>query len=122
MNNSNMGGGGGDNSVLPLVFPIVQSRNILDRMKNNNNEPMLALNDNSYYDIDPFNSMANDTDIGTVVAENGSYYDETPANRMQNNNNKSNNVNKDNRWQEVTYDTLFTDEYLNDLTLFKPDM
>ena len=115
MNNSNMGGGGGDNSVLPLVFPIVQSRNILDRMKNNNNEPMLALNDNSYYDIDPFNSMANDTDIGTVVAENGSYYDETPANRMQNNNNKSNNVNKDNRWQEVTYDTLFTDEYLNDL-------
>merc|ERR1712167_411268 len=82
----------GDNSVLPLVFPIIQSRNILNRMNitddiDNNVESMLALDDNSHGNAQRISLTKYEKNNVAVAAENSTYVD----GKLNENDNSKNN-------------------------------
>ena len=81
---SNLGGEGNANSVMPLVFPIVNSRTNLQRnnVRNESEGRSIPVNSEEMY-----SSADRDKEISVSNGNSG--------------------------WKEVTYDTLFTDEYLN---------
>ena len=80
----NLGGEGNANSVMPLVFPIVNSRTNLQRnnVRNESEGRSIPVNSEEMY-----SSADRDKEISVSNGNSG--------------------------WKEVTYDTLFTDEYLN---------
>ena len=81
---SNLGDEGNANSVMPLVFPIVNSRTNLQRnnVRNESEGRAMPVNSEEMY-------SSADVDKEMPIRNGGS------------------------GWKEVTYDTLFTDEYLN---------